>query len=100
MGRDPVKNRANVARHTQRKKERQERAYTILYELAEKVKRYPINTDDGEFRGYAYRVEADKDFEERFAAWAKEHGRTSREMLDESMVVYLDEVRRLKDEQN
>ena len=72
----------------------------MIGELVKKVRRYPINTDDGEFLGYAYRVEGDKDFEDRFAAWAEEHGRTSREMLDEAMAFYLEEAQRIKDEQN
>ena len=100
MPRDPIKNRANVARHKQRGKERRERTLSMIGELVKKVRRYPINTDDGEFLGYAYKVEGDKDFEERFTEWAEEHGRTSREMLDEAMAFYLDEVQRMKDEQN
>ena len=72
----------------------------MIGELVKKVRRYPINTDDGEFLGYAYRVEGDKDFEDRFAAWAEEHGRTSREMLDEAMAFYFEEVQKMQDELN
>ena len=98
--REKALNRARVAKHTQRKRDRRERTTSMIGELVKKVRRHPINTDDGKFLGYAYKVEADKDFEDRFAAWAKEHGRTSREMLDEAMAFYLDEVQRMKDEQN
>ena len=99
MGKVKEQNRARQARHRQRKKDRRERTQSMLGELVKKVKRYPINTDDGEM-GYAYKVEGDKDFEDRFAAWAEEHGRTSLEMLDEVMAFYFEELQRLKDEQN
>ena len=100
MGRDPVKNRANVARHKQRKQERQERTIAIMGELCQYVKREPIHDDDGKLAGYAYRVRVPEEFYQRFEELAQEHGRTAQQLIDESMVVYLDELRRLKDEQN
>ncbi len=98
--REKALNRARVAKHTRRKKERQERTHSMLGELVKKVERHPIITDDGEFIGYAYKVKADKDFEDRFAVWAAEHGRTGRQMLDEWMAVYLDEAQKMQDELN
>ena len=97
---EKAQNRARQARHRQRGKERRERTLDMIGELVKHVRRYPINTDDGEFIGNAYRVEGDEGFEERFEAFAQEHGRSTQEMLDEVMVVYFEELQRLKDEQN
>ena len=96
MGRDPVKNRANVARHKQRRKER---ARSILMEFTNYLEREPIH-DDGKLAGYAYRVLVPEEFYQRFEELAREHGMTAKQLLDEAMAIYLDEVRRLKDEQN
>ena len=95
--REKALNRARVARHTQR---RRERTMAILEELCGYVKRKELNTDDGKFAGYAYKVLVPEDFYQRFEELAREHGRTAKELLDDTMAVYLDEVRRLKDEQN
>ena len=97
MGRDPVKNRANVARHKQRRKER---ARSILMEFTNYVKREPFLDENRRFAGFTYRVLVPEDFYQRFEELAREHGMTAQRLIDEAMAVYLDEVRRLKDEQN
>ena len=95
--REKALNRARVARHTQR---RRERTIAIMDELYGYVEREKLKTDDGKLAGYAYRVRVPEDFYQRFEELAREHGRTAKELLDDTMAVYLDEVRRLKDEQN
>ena len=94
---DPVKNRADVARHRARRKER---TSAIFMELCQYVKPEPIHDDDGKLNGYAYRVQVPEDFYQRFEELAQEHGRTAKQLLDETMVVYFEEKQRLKDEQN
>ena len=100
MGRDPVKNRANVAKHTKKVKERRVRTIDIMEEFLKYVKREPIQDAAGQLVGYACRVEGPEDFHQRWEAFAADHGMTAQELLDDSMVIYFEEVRRLKDERN
>ena len=97
MGRDPVKNRAHQAAHRQRAKERRERTIDIMGEFTQYVKRDPSQDAAGQF---AYRVQVPEAFYQRFEELAQEHGMTAQELLDDSMMTYLLEVQRLKDEQN
>ena len=97
MPRDPVKNRANTARTRQRQKKR---TMAILDEFCDYVKREPIHDDAGKLAGYAYRVVVPEEFYQRFEQLAQEHGKTFKQLLDETMKVYLEELQRLKDERN
>ena len=100
MGRTSVKRQKAYRDRERAKRERRGRTLDMLQELVGKVKSYPVDNGDGATGYTAYLVEGDQDFQDRFAAWAKEHGRTPREMLDEAMAIYLEEVQRLRDEQN
>lgn len=90
-------NRADVAKHRARRKER---TAAIIAELLQYVKREPINDDFGKLKGYAYRVQVPEEFYQRFEELAQDHNRTVKQLLDETMVVYLEEVQRMKDERN
>ena len=97
MGRDPVKNRANVARHTQR---RRERIQAIMGDVLHYMRRKPIKDDEGNMKGYAVTFDFPGDAYDRFEALALEHNRTAKQLMDETMEIYFQEAQRLKGEQN
>ena len=94
---DPVKNRADVARHTLRK---HQRINAILADVLHYMKRTPVNDDDGNMKGYMITFDFPDDAYDRFEKLAKEHGRTAKQLMHETMEIYFQELQRLKDEQN
>ena len=97
MPRDPVKNRANARNHYYR---RQERIKTIVYDVLKYMKHTPVKDDFGEVKGYAITFEFPAEARARFDALAAEHNRTPKQLMEEYMAVYFQEVQRLKDERN
>ena len=97
MARDQVKNRANVARHRRR---RRERVNAAMAEVVGYVQRTPVEDDDGQQVGYMIRLELPPDALERFEALALEHGRTLDQLMREIVEVYGEEIQRLRDERN
>ena len=97
MGRDPVKNRANVARHTQRRKER---IAAIFADVLRYMKREKVTDDFGRMKGYYVTFDFPDDAYDRFEKLAQEHGRTAKQLMHETMTLYFEEAQRLKDEQN
>ena len=98
--REKALNRARVAKHTKRAKERRVQTIDIMGEFLKYVKREPIQDAAGQLVGYACRVEGPEDFHQRWEAFAADHGMTAQELLDDSMVIYFEEKRRLRDERN
>ena len=97
MGRDPVKNRANVARHAQRKRERTD---AIIGDVLRYMKKEAIKDDFGNMKGYAITFDFPDDAYDRFAKLAQEHGRTAQQLMHETLAIYFEELQRLKDERN
>ena len=95
MAKDSVKNRRDVARHRQRRKER---TLAIIKELLQFVKRDPLSDDPG--KGYAYSLKVPTAFWERFEEMAAEYNWTGQQLADEAMAVFLAEKTRMHDEQN
>ena len=94
---DPVKNRADVARHRLRK---HERVQAIMGDVLHYMRREPIKDDFGNMKGYAVTFNFPDDAYDRFEALAQEHNRTARQLMHETIAVYFEELQRLKDEQN
>ena len=97
MPRDPAKNRANTARTRQR---RQERIKVIVFDVLRYMKHTPVKDDFGEVKGYAITFDFPDDARARFDALAEEHNRTPKQLMEEYMAIYFQEVQRLKDERN
>ena len=97
MPRDPVKNRANQTRHRER---RRERVNAIMTDVLKYMRRETVLDDFGNMKGYSVTFEAPDDFYDRFEALAREHGRTAKQLMDETMAVYFQEAQRLHDEKN
>ena len=95
MAKDSVKNRRDVAKHRQRRKER---TLAIIKELFQFVKRDPLSDDAG--KGYAYSLKVPTEFWERFEAMAAEYNLTGQQLADEAMRIFLEERQRLHDERN
>ena len=85
--REKALNRARVARYRQRKKERRERILSMMQEFSQHVRREKINTDEGQFGGYSYRVFLPQAFYERFEVFRQENGLTGEKFWDEVMVI-------------
>ena len=97
MPRDPVKNRANQTRHRARRKER---IKAIMLDVLRYMKHTPIMDDSGKMNGYAITFEFPDDAYDRFEKLAQEHGRTAKQLMDETMEIYFQESQRLRDERN
>ena len=97
MGRDPVKNRANVARHAQR---RQDRKAAVIADVLGYMRREKVYDDHGKLRGYKVTFNFPDDAIDRFEKLAREHNRTPRQLMDLALTIYFEEAQRLKDEQN
>ena len=95
MGRDPVKNRANVARHRQHKKERME---VIVRELFQYVKKTRLTDSSGRMMGYKMEFKLPEESYERLEQLAIDCGQTIQEWMDVLMEDYNLEVRRLERE--
>ena len=85
--REKALNRARVAKHAHRKRERRERILSMMQEFSQHVRREKINTDEGQFGGYSYRVFLPQDFYERFKVFRQENGLTGEKFWDEVLVI-------------
>ena len=94
MPRDPIKNRANVKRHYDRK---QARIKAIIDDVMHYMKYTPI--EDGK-KGYLITFDFPDDAYDRFEKLAVEHGRTPKQLMAECMEIYFQESQRLLDERN
>ena len=97
MPRDPIKNRANVKRHWQRKRDR---VNAIIGDVLRYMRHEPIMDDFGKVKGYAITFEFPDDAYDRFEELALEHGRTAKQLMAEAMEIYFQEAQRLRDERN
>ena len=97
MPRDPIKNRANARNHYYR---RQERIKVIVSDVLKYMKHTPLKDDFGEVKGYAITFDFPAEALARFNALAQEHNRTPKQLMEEYMAIYFQEVQRLKDERN
>ena len=97
MPRDPVKNRANARNHYYR---RQERIKVIVFDVLRYMKHTPVKDDFGEVKGYSITFDFPDEALARFNALAAEHHRAPRQLMEEYMAIYFQEVQRLKDERN
>ena len=95
--RDPIKNRAYVKAHSQRKRER---VKVIVFDVLRYMKHTPVKDDSGEVKGYDITFEFPAEARARFDALAAEHNRTPKQLMEEYMAIYFQEVQRLKDERN
>ena len=94
---DPVKNRAAVARSAQRKRERLQ---AITSDVLHYMRREPIKDDAGNMKGYAVTFDFPDDAFDRFAQLAQEHNRTPQQLMSEFMEVYWQEAGRGRNERN
>ena len=85
MARDPAKNRANVARHAKRERDRRT---AIIRELLEHCKMEVLPDGQGGLSGYRMTFELPQDTTDRVEQLAQEHGRTAQQLMEEAMVVY------------
>ena len=90
-------NRATVARSRAKRKER---IKVIVFDVLRYMKHTPIKDDFDEVRGYAITFEFPAEARARFDALAAEHNRTPKQLMEEYMAIYFQEVQRLKDERN
>ena len=90
-------NRKSQATWRARAKDRRQRVLGVMGEFTQYVTRDPSQDDTGQC---AYHVRMPDAVYRRFEELAREHGRTAKQLLDESMVIYFEELRRLKDEQS
>ena len=90
-------NRADVARHRERRKER---IAAIFADVLRYMKRKPVTDDFGRMKGYYVTFDFPDDAYDRFEKLAQEHGRTAKQLMHETMTIYFEEAQRLKDEQN
>ena len=95
--REKALNRARVARHTQR---RRERVAAIFSDVLRYMKRKPVTDDFGRMKGYFLTFDFPDDAYDRFEKLAQEHGRTAKQLMHEALTIYFEEAQRLKDEQN
>ena len=90
-------NRADVARHRARRKER---VAAVISDVLRYMKREKVFDDHGKLRGYNVTLNFPDDAIDRFEKLAQEHGRTPQQLMDEAVTIYFEEAQRLKDEQN
>ena len=95
--REKALNRARVARHTQR---RRERVAAVISDVLRYMKREKVLDDFGNMKGYYVTFDFPDDAADRFEKLAQEHGRTAQQLMDEAVTIYFEEAQRLKDEQN
>ena len=95
--RSKANNRATAARS---RAKRQERVLSVMNEVIDYMVRTPIMDDFGKVKGYAITFEFPDDAYDRFEALALEHGKSSRQLMDECVAVYFEESRRMQDERN
>lgn len=90
-------NRRDVAKH---RAKRQERIKGITFDVLKYMKHTPVKDDFGEVKSYDITFEFPAEARARFDALAAEHNRTPRQLMEEYMAIYFQEVQRLKDERN
>ena len=90
-------NRADVARHRARRKER---IAAIFSDVLRYMKREKVTDDFGKMKGYYVTFDFPDDAYDRFEKLAQEHGRTAKQLMHEALTIYFEEAQRLKGEQN
>ena len=95
--REKALNRARVARHTQR---RRDRVAAMSADVIRYMKREKVTDENGKIKGYYVTFDFPDDAYDRFEKLAKEHGRTAKQLMHEAVTIFFEEAQRLKDEQN
>ena len=86
-------NRADVARHRARRKER---VAAICSDVVRYMKREKVTDDFGKTKGYNVTFDFPDDAYDRFEKLAQEHGMTAKQLLHEATTIYFEEAQRLK----